>query len=466
MPPKMYSLHFGVNYVDRSHYGNSLSDLPCCSSDANYMMGLMQKLGFDDSKVFVNERATTKNFISKVKGYAKKLKKEDLLVITYSGHGGQMLDMNDDEELGNQDSTWCFYDRQLIDDELLHLWGLFKKGTNILLILDACHSGTAFKSLQGVGRNRSFGAIADGLDVFRPIVKSMDPRKSTKVVRDNPPAYKSIVKRKPFPIEKVKASVQLMAACQDKEQALAGSMISVFTDLILRTVGNTKKIKNYKQLFDKVKKASQKSIQVSPNWATLGPETDFFLKNRPFMKKGKRYPRGFKNIHEDLIFGDFAEETKGIQMDGLLIDAPSAAQKNLLKITPAAVISNTGKSKAAKSAKTKSKEELFFVAEPKFKNISNPWDKAYAFYTILNKQSKGLFVEPSFYETKTTKKSEGQETGTDYMAKWPNPSGYEDEFVWHMSSDYSQLAAAREAVLKSTKSSDRKIRIALSLIHI
>jgi len=61
MSQKMYSLHFGVNYVDRSHYGNMLSDLPCCSSDATYLMGLMQKLDFDESKIFVNEKATTKN---------------------------------------------------------------------------------------------------------------------------------------------------------------------------------------------------------------------------------------------------------------------------------------------------------------------------------------------------------------------------------------------------------------------
>ncbi len=457
MPQKMYSLHFGVNYVDRSHYGNTLSDLPCCSSDANYMMGLMQTLGFDDSKVFVNERATTKNFIAKVKGYSKKLKKDDLLVITYSGHGGQMLDINKDEKDGKDDSTWCFYDRQLIDDELPHLWGLFRKGTKILLILDACHSGTAFKAMLGKGMKKTFAAIGDDLDEFRPIVKSMDPLKSSSVFKGNMKIYKPFARRKNFPLDKVKASVQLIAACQDNEQALAGSMISVFTDLIISNVSKTKKIKNYKQLFDVVKKASQKSIQVTPNWASLGQETDFFLKNRPFMKKGKRYPRGFKNIYEDLIFGDFTEEFKGLQMDGLLIDAPKGAQKSLQEMTPAVSISKTRKSK---SSKAKNNEDLLFINEPQFKGITHPWDKAYAFYKVLDKQTKGLFVEPSFYETKVTKKAVGPESSNKYMPKWPNPTGYEDEFVWHMSADYSQLAAAREAVFKSSKAAERKIRVA------
>jgi len=467
MSQKMYSLHFGVNYVDRAHYGDVLTDLPCCSSDANYMMGLMQKLGFDDSKIFVNEKATTKNLIAKVKSCSKKLKKGDLLVITYSGHGSQMHDFNKDEQ-GKEDGTWCFYDRQLIDDELRHLWGLFKKGTNILVILDACHSGTSFKALFGKGRNRSFGAIADGLDEFRPRVKSMDQFKSGEVFNENKKVYRKIVNRESFPLDKIKASVQLMAACQDEEQALAGSIISYFTDFILSTIGNTKKIKNYKQLFDAVKKKSQKEIKVTPNWASIGPETDFFLKNRPFVKKGKRYPRDFKNIHEELIFGDFTAESKGLQMDGLIIDAPKTAQKSLLEMTPAKPITNVGKTKSAKAAKATSKEELFFVDAPTFKSISHPWDQAYAFYKILDKQSKGLFVEPSFYESRKqthgsankSSKAVGPEATNNYMPKWPNPQGHEQEFVWHMSLEHSQLAAARESVIKSTKAADRKIKVA------
>ncbi len=457
---KMYSLHFGVNYVDTDHYGNSLSDLPCCARDASYMMSLMQKLGFDDSKIFTNEKATTKNFGTKVRSAARKLKKDDLLVITYSGHGGRIIDINKDEKPGTDDSTWCFYDRQLIDDELRHFWGKFRKGVNILVVLDACHSGTAFKALVPGNRGKSFAALEDNLDVFRPMVKTMGADKSFQVFKNNGKIYKPISKQPIFPLSKIKASVQLMAACQDEEQALAGSVVSVFTDLILRNISNTKKIKTYKQLFDKVKRDSQKSIHVSPNWISLGPKTKYFLQQRPFIKKGKRYPKDFKNIHEGLIFGEEFSESKGVQLDGLIVETSTESQRKVMLASNEQPLSKTAKNKSTKGKKVDGGTEQFFVDAPKRKGISNPWDQAYAYYESSGIKSKGFFVEPAFYETKPAAKTSNLETLDEYLDKWPNPRGHENEFTWHLSEDFSQLAKARDEVIQKIKKADQKIRIA------
>ena len=38
-------------------------------------------------------------------------------LLTYSGHGGQINDVNNDEPDG-LDETWALYDRELVDDEL------------------------------------------------------------------------------------------------------------------------------------------------------------------------------------------------------------------------------------------------------------------------------------------------------------------------------------------------------------
>lgn len=39
------------------------------------------------------------------------------------------------------DGNLVLSDRLLINDELHHLWSLFKRGVRILMILDCCHSG-------------------------------------------------------------------------------------------------------------------------------------------------------------------------------------------------------------------------------------------------------------------------------------------------------------------------------------
>ena len=41
------------------------------------------------------------------------------------------------DEPDHRDETWCLYDGEIIDDELLDLWSGFGKGVRILVILIA-----------------------------------------------------------------------------------------------------------------------------------------------------------------------------------------------------------------------------------------------------------------------------------------------------------------------------------------
>ena len=72
---------------------------------------------------------------------AKTLQGGDLFFLTYSGHGGQVPDVNGDEA-DKKDETWCLYDGQLIDDELYFELSKFAAGVRILVLSDSCHSGT------------------------------------------------------------------------------------------------------------------------------------------------------------------------------------------------------------------------------------------------------------------------------------------------------------------------------------
>ena len=86
-----------------------------------------------------------------------------MVVITFSGHGTYVPDLNGDEVDG-LDEALCPYDMQtsgaaLIDDEIHALFAARKPGVRLVLISDSCHSGTV---------TRAAGADPDADDVPRP----------------------------------------------------------------------------------------------------------------------------------------------------------------------------------------------------------------------------------------------------------------------------------------------------------
>jgi hypothetical protein len=86
-------------------------------------------------------KATRAAVLANLSNAAKTLQAGDLFFLTYSGHGGQMPDINGDET-DKQDETWCLYDGELIDDELYAAISAFKDGVRLLVLSDSCHSGT------------------------------------------------------------------------------------------------------------------------------------------------------------------------------------------------------------------------------------------------------------------------------------------------------------------------------------
>ena len=55
--------------------------------------------------------------------------------------------MNGDEK-DDYDETWCLKDKQVIDDELFNIYAKFKKGVNILILSDSCHSGSVSRTKE------------------------------------------------------------------------------------------------------------------------------------------------------------------------------------------------------------------------------------------------------------------------------------------------------------------------------
>lgn len=139
-----YALAIGLNRVDPAHYSGWSGQLYGCEPDANDMCKIAVDQRFKATKL-LTENATRQKVLDELAALAAKLQSGDLLVVSYSGHGGQVVDHNGDEEDDGLDETWCLYDGQLIDDEVYGAWMKFKEGVRILVFCDSCHSGTAIK---------------------------------------------------------------------------------------------------------------------------------------------------------------------------------------------------------------------------------------------------------------------------------------------------------------------------------
>jgi hypothetical protein len=138
------SLHIGLNSVDPAGYDGWSGPLDGCEPDAKDMEKLASSLGYKTKKL-LTKKATSSAVLAQLHAYSKQLKAGDILLLTYSGHGGQIPDV-DDEEAEDQDETWCLYDRQVVDDELYAMYGRFALGVRIVVLSDSCHSGTVIRA--------------------------------------------------------------------------------------------------------------------------------------------------------------------------------------------------------------------------------------------------------------------------------------------------------------------------------
>ena len=148
MLQKGRSLHIGLNNVDTQAYqsqGFVVPQLSGCINDANAMQTLAAGQGFITQQL-TDDQATSSEVIRFVSSYGRELEAGDFFLLTYSGHGGQVDDVNGDED-DAQDETWVLYDRMLIDDELFQLFSQFQAGVRIFMLSDSCHSGTVARMM-------------------------------------------------------------------------------------------------------------------------------------------------------------------------------------------------------------------------------------------------------------------------------------------------------------------------------
>lgn len=264
------SIHVGLNRVDPRHYQGWSGDLAACEFDAQDVEVIAKEQGFT-SKLFLTEQATAQNIIGAIAQATDELRRGDLFWLTYSGHGGQVPDINgledEDDEL---DETWCLYDRQLIDDELYALWGKFETGVRICMLSDSCHSGTISKDPEKAQ------VLPSGIR-FRELPITV--RESTYAA--NRALYEGIQQANPHGDRvAIGATVLLLSGCRDNQTSLDGDRNGLFTATLLK-VWNGGRYKGslrrfYRLILEKM------PLWQSPNYFMVGPENRNFERRRPF----------------------------------------------------------------------------------------------------------------------------------------------------------------------------------------
>jgi hypothetical protein len=280
MSASSFSLHIGINGVDKIHYRGWEGRLQGCENDALFYYQLAQKEGCKVSKVLLtsdhSNMPESKNVLGFLDFSIQELNEGDNLIITYSGHGGIVEDKNYDEE-DFQDETWCLYDRQLLDDELFARFSRFKAGVNIFVISDSCHSGSVTKGVDETAQDTR--------------VKRFVPREQLfETFQANRTIYEPYMRMPLIRDDDIAASVLQLGACQDNEYAMEDGNNGLFTKTIMKILERNGDIGSYQELLVRSKRALT-GIQ-KPNLICYGSKHQQLVKLRPF---GSSYISGTTN---------------------------------------------------------------------------------------------------------------------------------------------------------------------------
>lgn len=138
---------FGLTAVNHSKWDGWDGACPGCDVDLSFLTKAPQKVGANVTSLY-NPAATWGSIERNFKKQAKW--KPEVICLMHSSHGGQVKDLNGDEE-DDLDETICTWDRNVTDDDVGNLMACVSSSTLIFFYSDSCHSETAFRAGPNVG---------------------------------------------------------------------------------------------------------------------------------------------------------------------------------------------------------------------------------------------------------------------------------------------------------------------------
>jgi hypothetical protein len=275
---KGISLHIGLNAVDPAHYRGWDGKLQACEQDAHDMQALADGLGYQSSLLLTRD-ATVAAVTKAIGAAAKALAPGDTFFITYSGHGGQVPDINGDEaspstdEIGSfpdrYDETWVLHDRMLIDDELFALWSRFAPKARIVMLSDSCHSGTVAKPMPWEAPADEPASRRIPLDVEEATYEA-HKRQYDRAQRQVPTRTAS----------SIAATVVLISGCMDNQTSADGRVNGRFTERLL-TVWDGGRFRGSLASLQRAIRAGMPPTQ-TPNLYVVGPANRAFTSRQAF----------------------------------------------------------------------------------------------------------------------------------------------------------------------------------------
>ncbi len=457
-----YSLHIGVNTTDPRHYGDELSPLKAAVNDARFWASFATQQGYQASSLH-DQDATSTEVLAALNRYSGVMKPGDILLLTYAGHGGQITNEKPAaQDPEGYDQTWCLYDRQLLDDELYEAFMAFAGGTRILVVSDSCHSGTVTKELA-IDLTEAFSTGMADAAMHRGMRSRQLPRSVEQfVMMLQSHIYQPLLDKFRFQPDnwEVKASVKLLAACQDEQQTLDGKEHGIFTKALKELLSDPANHKmNAEELLQAV---GEKYYYPHPNFFQYGGIISTFDEAFPFQiglphtrVSGYRQPESkpVKNYYKQVQ--PWIAETAEVKAAAILLLELSSKPTDQIKGGAELVILDE---------REEDGRYLITVEAPSVP-YQQGWSAAHALGTSLRKRGIEARVEPVLSANPVAPVAIELRSSRDghYMPHWPpattDPASH-PPVTWYLGKGHSQLAEARDLVKQKLGAEQPVIRIA------
>ena len=456
--PSAHSLHIALNHLDPAHYP-ALAPLRGPVNDAVLMERLTREVwGYLSATRLYNEQATAEAVLNTLRHFADALEAGDLLLVTYSGHGGLVYDPHWQERGEDEayDQTWCLYNRQLLDDELHEAFSRFKTGVQIAVVSDSCHSGTVTRRLTDLSPEES------ALQERGFTRKALEPKDLNSIYERFGQLYNGITEKfrnKQRTDQDIAARVILFAACQDHESAFDGPEHGCFT-LALKKVLDEPGAAQYnaETLFNRIR------------WAYTYPQPNLLYQGTPNPDFEQRFPFSLLPVGS----ANAVPISPGTA-DQPLMAPPVAAPPPKPEQFQLSVLCEEGHL-SERQIRAIFTPGLRFYAYSTTSNLlritldssafNTEWSAIHAATARAQGLGISLFIEPAVtmgsdvvfipFGTKTVTDESG------FLPQWPPVSnGVSLPLGWHLNEDYSQLGPARDRVWEGIRNGTRKpIRVA------
>jgi len=278
--PQAISIHLGLNAVDAHVYKGWSGLLRGCENDARAMQAIADARGFT-SRLLLGADATRDNLLAAMDRAAADLAADDLMLLTYSGHGASLQDRNDDEP-DKRDEAWLLHDGLLIDDEIHHQLCAFAAGVRVLVVSDSCFSGSVTRDDQtkpNATRARRPAALRNGSAAI-PDRRAPGARVRA-VLRANAGKYAAL-KAAVAATQALEpaAGIILLAACKDDETAHDGEVHGLFTAALLATWNEGTFAGDHDAFINAIQ--ARVGTAQTPTLFTVGAVEPAFRATRPF----------------------------------------------------------------------------------------------------------------------------------------------------------------------------------------